>query len=138
MTPIRFFLPLAFVIAIAPAAAQTVTPKPGLPRTRAPAPTTADISPADLMTRTYVIADDSMEGRDTGRRGGVRSANYIASELKRLGLEPAGDRGTYLQAIPWASRRPDPASMLMVGDAMLDSAAFLLIPRIGLQTFLGG
>ena len=64
------------------------------------------------MTRTYIIADDSMEGRDTGRRGGLRSATYIASELKRLGIEPAGDNGTYFQAIPWVSRTPDSTSAL--------------------------
>src|SRR6476660_8959839 len=78
-----------------------------LPRKHTPEPTTADITVRDVMTRTYIIADDSMEGRDTGRRGGLRSAQYIAGELKRLGLEPAGDKGTYLQRIPWVTRTPD-------------------------------
>jgi len=64
------------------------------PRTHAPRPTSADITADDVRTRTYIIADDSMEGRDTGRRGGERSARYIRAELKRLGLEPAGDNGT--------------------------------------------
>ena len=66
-------------------------------RTHAPRPTTGDITVEDVRTRTYIIADDSMEGRDTGRRGGARAAQYIARELARLGLEPAGDDGTYLQ-----------------------------------------
>src|SRR6476660_6993807 len=96
------------------AAAQTAK---DLPRKHTPEPTTADITVRDVMTRTYVIADDSMEGRDTGRRGGLRSATYIASELKRLGIEPAGDNGTYFQAIPWVSRSPDTTSVLRVGDA---------------------
>ena len=64
-------------------------------------PTSAEITVQDVRTRTYIIADDSMEGRDTGKRGGLRSAQYIAGELKRLGLEPAGDNRTYLQRIPW-------------------------------------
>ena len=91
------------------------------------------------MTREYIIADDSMEGRDTGRRGGVRSATYIAAELKRLGLEPAGDNGTYLQAIPWIVRAPDSASALRVNGEMLRWATdFLLVPRIGFALALGG
>ena len=72
-------------VPIAPALAQSAA----LPLKRTPTPTTAEITARDVMTRTYVIADDSMEGRDTGKRGGLRSANYIAAELKRLGLEPA-------------------------------------------------
>ena len=33
-------------------------------RTRPPEPTTADITVRDAMTRTYIVADDSMEGRE--------------------------------------------------------------------------
>jgi hypothetical protein len=106
---------------------------------RPPEPTTADITVRDLMTRTYVIADDSMEGRDTGRRGGVRSANYIAAELKRLGIEPAGDNGTYFQAIPWIFRRPDTTSSLEVAGTRLRSGVdFFLLPKLGPALALGG
>src|SRR5438876_498994 len=108
----RFLL----MLAMAGASASAQAPKE-LPRTHRPEPTTADITVRDVMTRTYIIADDSMEGRDTGRRGGLRSATYIASELKRLGVEPAGDNGTYFQAIPWISRAPDTNAVLRAGDA---------------------
>jgi hypothetical protein len=108
------------------------------PRTHTPEPTTADISVRDVMTRTYIIADDSMEGRDTGRRGGLRSATYIANELKRMGVEPAGDNGTYFQAIPWVLRTPDSENTLRVGDETLSADEFLLIPKIGFALALGG
>jgi hypothetical protein len=105
----------------------------------APQPTSAAITVQDVMTREYIIADDSMEGRDTGRRGGVKSATYIAAELKRLGLEPAGDNGTYLQAIPWIVRAPDSSSVLRVGGETLEWAKdFLLLPRLGFALALGG
>ena len=42
-----------------------------LPLKHAPRPTTAAITEADLMTRLYVFADDSMEGREFGARGNV-------------------------------------------------------------------
>jgi hypothetical protein len=126
------------------AAGSAVTPAqqiiaPRGPKKLAPRPTSPAITVADVMTREYIIADDSMEGRDTGRRGGVRSANYIAAELKRLGLEPAGDNGTYLQEIPWISRAPDTASALRVGtESFRWGTDFLLLPRIGFALALGG
>jgi hypothetical protein len=110
-----------------------------LPRTHAPRPTTADITVEDVKTRTYIIADDSMEGRDTGHRGGLRSATYIAGELERLGLEPAGDNGTYLQRIPWVARTPDTAAVLRVGGTTLRwGTDYLVVPKIGFALALGG
>ena len=127
---------LALVATAVSAAAQTAK---DLPRKHTPEPTTADITVRDVMTRTYVIADDSMEGRDTGRRGGLRSALYIAGELKRLGIEPAGDNGTYFQAIPWVSRSPDTTSVLRVGDETLKlNTDFVVVPKLGFALALGG
>jgi hypothetical protein len=102
-------------------------------------PTSADITVEDVRTRTYIIADDSMEGRDTGKRGGLRSAEYIAGELKRLGLEPAGNNGTYLQRIPWVSRTPDTTAVLRVGERTLRwGSDYLVIPKLGFALALGG
>jgi hypothetical protein len=63
-------------------------------------PTVAAITSADLMSRLYVYADDSMMGRETGTKGHLMSTEYIGSELKRLGLTPAGDNGTFFQNVP--------------------------------------
>src|SRR5215207_7482126 len=65
--------------------------------------TTAAITPADLKRRSLVFADDSMLGRRAGTAGNVRGNAYIAAELARLGLKPAGDDGGYLQRVPLAS-----------------------------------
>jgi hypothetical protein len=67
--------------------------------------TTAAISPSDLETRLYIYADDSMLGREAGTIGNYKATAYIASELARLGLEPAGDNGTYFQPIHVTSAR---------------------------------
>ena len=66
----------------------------GNPQKLAPAPTTAAITPRDLQIRLYQFADDSMMGRQVGRLGNYKGTSYIASEVKRLGLLPAGDNGT--------------------------------------------
>ena len=81
MFPIRFTVRALCVLTIAStlAFAQTNRSSQDLPRTHTPRPTSADITVEDVRTRTYIIADDSMEGRDTGKRGGLRSARYIAA-----------------------------------------------------------
>ena len=58
------------------------------------------VTPAEVCRVLSVLAADSLEGRGTGTRGGVKAANFIASEFKAAGLEPAGDSGTFLQAVP--------------------------------------
>jgi hypothetical protein len=57
-----------------------------------PAPTTPAITAGDLMTRLYIFADDSMQGREAGTQGNVRGTNYLAAEARRMGLEPAGEK----------------------------------------------
>ena len=74
----------------APAAA---TAQSELPRTHRPAPTVPAITPGDLMTRLYIFSDDSMLGREAGTPGNVKGTDYIAAEIKRAGLVPAGDDG---------------------------------------------
>lgn len=42
-----------------------------------------------------VLADDSMEGRETGSEGLRRAEAYTVEQLKKSGLEPAGENGFY-------------------------------------------
>jgi hypothetical protein len=70
-------------------------------------PTTNAITAGDLMSRLYIFADDSMQGRDTGTPGHVRSTAWIERELRALGLEPAGENGSYFQDVPMIARRLD-------------------------------
>jgi hypothetical protein len=55
-----------------------------------------------------VLADDGLEGRDTGSAGHRRAAEYVAREFEKLGLKPAGTDG-YLQAVALRSRTIDEA-----------------------------
>ncbi len=90
-----------------------------LPRTHAPRPTSAAITPGDLMTRLYIFADDSMQGREAGTIGNVKGTDYIAAEARRIGLTPAGDDGSYFQTVPYKTRTLDTASVLSVGGSRL-------------------
>lgn len=66
-----------------------------------PAPSIFDfdktITAEGLRADLSVLADDSLEGRDTGKEGLNKAANYLAKRYETLGLEPVGDNGTYFQ-----------------------------------------
>jgi hypothetical protein len=66
------------------------------------------------MTRLYVFADDSMMGREAGTEGALKGTAYIERELRHMGLEPAGDNGTYFQNVPFIARRFSPNATLTV------------------------
>jgi len=53
-----------------------------------------------------VVADDSMEGRETGSLGLRKAEAYAVEQLKRAGLEPAGTAGFY-QSIRFVQRQID-------------------------------
>ena len=54
------------------------------------------------------LADDKLEGRDTGSPGHRKAAEYVAREFARAGLRPAGTDG-FLQPVPLKSRTIDEA-----------------------------
>ncbi|MDQ3996840.1 MAG: M28 family peptidase [Gemmatimonadota bacterium] len=85
-----------------------------LPLKRDPQPTSPAITAADLMTRLYVFADDSMLGREAGTVGHLKGTEYIARELQRLGLRPGGDDGTFFQTVPLTRRAFDVSSTITV------------------------
>jgi hypothetical protein len=64
----------------------------------------ASITNDELKTYIDVLADDTLEGRETGSRGGRAASNYIFKAFERLGAAPAGDGGTYFQSFNAASR----------------------------------
>ena len=65
----------------------------------------SSITESAVARRIRIIADDSMGGRDTPSRGLELTAQYVANEFRRLGLQPGGDSGTYLQRYPLTVRR---------------------------------
>ena len=64
-----------------------------------------------------VLADDNMEGRETGSPGLQRAAAYIVEQLQKDGLQPAGVNGFY-QPVKLISRQIDESgsSLALVRD----------------------
>jgi len=46
------------------------------------------------------LGDDLLEGREAGTRGYDLAALYVATQYRLIGLEPAGDDGSYFQSVP--------------------------------------
>ncbi len=110
---------IALAALFAPTALAAQTLPPPLPLTHAPQPTVPAITAGDLMTRLYIYAADSMMGRRAGTPWNLKATAYIAAEAQRMGLVPAGDRGTFFQDLPLVSRTIDSTSTLVVGGRTL-------------------
>ncbi len=69
-----------------------------------------------------VLADDKMEGRDTGSRGEHAAQEYAVEQLKKAGLEPAGINGFY-QPVRFVSRQivEKDCSLTLVHDGQRES-----------------
>jgi hypothetical protein len=73
--------------------------------------TSAAITPGDLRVRLTAFAADSMMGREAGTVWNAKATEYVAGEFKRLGLTPAGENGSYFQAVPNIRVRDTTASL---------------------------
>lgn len=63
------------------------------------------------------LADDMLEGRAPGSRGGELAARYIAAQLERLGVKPAGANNSYFQPVALVGVKADPATTLSISGA---------------------
>jgi len=65
-----------------------------------PAPATVQ-SGDRIRGHIEFLADDLLEGRDTGSRGHAVAAVYVASQFRALGLRPGGEHGGWYQQVPF-------------------------------------
>lgn len=70
------------------------------------------IRPESIRAEMRFLSDDLLEGRGTGARGFNIAAKYMASEFEGMGLQGAGDDGTYFQNVPLRSARVEDGSAL--------------------------
>ena len=108
---------LAIVLAAASLSLSTLS---ACQRESAPAATTAkpkapDTATAEgrIETDVRTLAADDMEGREAGTRGYDKAAVYVETRMRAIGLQPAGDGGTFFQQVPLlkATRERDGAQL---------------------------
>jgi len=55
------------------------------------------ISAGELQDHIHFLADDTLEGREAGSRGGRAAAGYLATLFEKAGLKPLGEKTSYFQ-----------------------------------------
>jgi len=72
----------------------------------------------NIRAHVKFLSGDLLEGRGPGLRGSELAAQYIATQFALYGLLPAGDDGTYLQAIGFVGMKviPSQTSFRLVSD----------------------
>ena len=87
-----------------------LNPVPGAePYERELARAAETITPETVLERIWVIAHDSMGGRDTPSEGLTKTADYFVSKYREWGVLPGGENGTYYQHYPLVKRGAGPA-----------------------------
>jgi hypothetical protein len=81
------------------------------------------------------LANDGMEGRDTGSRGHAKAAEYMAEQFRAAGLQPAGTNG-YRQSVDFEVTRIDEphCSLELVRDGRVESLKLGDDAAIGVST----
>ena len=102
-----------------------------------PAPATgvryAQVSEDDLRQWLSYLASDELQGRQVFTEGYGRATQYVADQLKTLGVKPLGEKGTYFQPVKYKGYRvtrnsavtvtlPDGAKTFKHGDHVTFSA----------------
>ncbi len=80
----------------------------------------ASIDPEKIRAHVRFLADDLLEGRGPGTRGGDIAAQYIGTQFALYGLQPAGGNGTFFQKVP-----------LYAVHTIEDQTKFSLVPQNG-------
>ena len=87
------------------------------PATNAAGRAAAAVDSNSLRAHLDFLADDALEGRRPGTRGAELAARYIAAQFQRLGLEPAGDSGTFYHRVPIITLTPTPTLKVLSPSA---------------------
>ena len=131
------------LLLLAPAAAcgrPVATPSPAPAAGAAPAGTSVPSLDAQALRRDLTaFASDSMRGREAGTADAIRAARFLAAELERAGVEPAGDSG-YFQRVPMTRQVLAPTSKVQVvergraTDIPLGMDGVVPLPSLGAGT----
>ena len=98
-----------------------------------PSATSPEITESDLAVRIKALSDDKFEGRGPGTPAGENSAQWIADEMKRIGVKP-GNAGSYLQTVEMVEQTVDISKSgieIISAKSGLGGSPELLSPYLG-------
>ncbi|HET8797004.1 MAG TPA: M28 family peptidase, partial [Thermoanaerobaculia bacterium] len=88
-----------------------------------------------IRAHTAFLADDLLEGRGPGTRGDALATKYAAAQFEAMGLEPAGDHGTFFQKVSLLGITTDPEKSFV---RFAKGGQPLLGPLVYRDEFAGG
>src|SRR5688572_21832659 len=74
-------------------------------------------SAANIKAHMTFLADDRLKGREAGTPEYDIAADYVAGQMKTLGLKPMGEKGSYFQTVPLVAARAKDEGKLALQDA---------------------
>jgi hypothetical protein len=108
-------LPVCLTLACATSATRPTTAVDSNGFTDSARSAAAGIRPEAIAGHIRFLADDLLAGRDPGTHGYDVAARYVASELQAIGVQPAGENGTYFQKVPFVRGTPTMGSLEVTG-----------------------
>lgn len=90
------------------------------------------IQESDIKRDLFALAGDHFRGREAGTLDELKASVWIADQLRAIGLQPAGDDGTFFQFFHIQRTRITETSRLTIGTHALTHGrdAFVLAPAI--------
>ena len=116
---ITLLSPAAFAWQQGAGAAAVATKAPAATLTETERKAAARVKLETIREVTSTLSSPAFEGRGTGQPGADRAAQYLVDRFAKIGLKPAGENGTYLQAIKFKSAQVLAETSVKVGDAVL-------------------
>ncbi|CAN5690800.1 M20/M25/M40 family metallo-hydrolase [soil metagenome] len=94
--------------------------------------TSPQITADDMRVRVGLLAHDSMRGREVGTPEKRKAADYLAAEMARLGLRPAGENGTFFQTVPLERRTTRMQAQVQAASGAWEVTPAQMVPVSGL------
>ncbi|TGE27928.1 M28 family peptidase [Hymenobacter metallicola] len=94
----RLLSPHALLLVLSSLVSQ-VAPAQALKVDKKVAKVLKQVRPDDVKAHIQYLADDKLLGRRPGTPGYQMAVDYVTGQLKSLGVQPAGDNGSYVQRV---------------------------------------
>ena len=107
------------LVAALPVAAQKKTAKP----IAKPIAKAVSVSAATVTRVIQTLAADDMQGRGTGQPGGLKAAQFLTAEFKRIGLEPLSGQTGFEQTLTVYQGLTSPVAAVVNGQTLAPAQA---------------
>lgn len=97
-------------------------------------PGLATIKQDDLKKQLFALADPHFNGRSAGTLDELKGAAWFAEEMRKAGLTPAGDDGTFFQFFSISRNTVSPTSSIIIGSRKLTLWKDVLVAQLASGT----